>query len=166
MKRDKLPATTHEETPMPASPQDSPVGTAVGSSERSYELPPRGDNPSTERQGTTPGSFALKGRVGTPWTYSSPDTPGMPPPSPRTAWDFLPGGWLRTAGESAQAPDGFSPVTQLESARLGIVTPEMKRVALREPHLTPGQIRAEVAAGRMIVPANKVHLKYKLEPMA
>jgi phosphomethylpyrimidine synthase len=41
----------------------------------------------------------------------------------------------------------------------------MKRVALREPHLTAEQIRAEVAAGRMIVPANKVHLKYKLEPM-
>ena len=38
-------------------------------------------------------------------------------------------------------------------------------MALREPHLTPEQIRAEVAAGRMIIPANKVHLKYKLEPM-
>ncbi len=47
----------------------------------------------------------------------------------------------------------------------GIVSPEMKRVALREPHLSPEQIRAEVAAGRMIIPANKVHLKYKLEPM-
>src|SRR5205085_12076796 len=33
-------------------------------------------------------------------------------------------------------------------------------------HLTAEQIRVEVAAGRMIVPANKVHLKYKLEPMA
>src|SRR5208282_5830332 len=31
--------------------------------------------------------------------------------------------------------------------------------------LTAAQIRTEVAAGRMIVPANKVHLKYKLEPM-
>ena len=41
----------------------------------------------------------------------------------------------------------------------------MKRVALREPHLTAEQIRDEVAAGRMIIPANKVHLKYKLEPM-
>ncbi|MGH7213948.1 MAG: phosphomethylpyrimidine synthase ThiC [Tepidisphaeraceae bacterium] len=56
--------------------------------------------------------------------------------------------------------------TQLEAARDGVVTDEMRRVALREPHLTPEQVRAEVAAGRMIVPANKVHLTYKLEPMA
>jgi phosphomethylpyrimidine synthase len=56
--------------------------------------------------------------------------------------------------------------TQLEEARSGRVSPEMKRVALREPHLSPEQIRGEVAAGRMIVPANKVHLGYKLEPMA
>src|SRR6476620_10132050 len=103
-------------------------------SDRSYVLPQVGDNPSTDRQGTTPGSFALPGRVGTPWTYSSPDTPGMPQPSDKTAWDFLPGGWLRTGDESAQAPDGFRPITQLESARRGVVTPEMKRVALHEPH--------------------------------
>ena len=45
-----------------------------------YALPPLGDNPSTHRQGTSPGSFANKGRVGTPWTFSSPDTPGMPAP--------------------------------------------------------------------------------------
>src|SRR3954453_1584334 len=133
--------------------------------DRSYALPPVGDNPSTDRQGTTPGSFALPGRVGTPYTYSSPDTPGMPGVSDKTAWDFLPSGWARTGEQSARAPEAFGPVTQLESARLGIVTPEMKRVALREPHLTPEQIRAEVAAGRMIIPANKVHLAYKLEPM-
>jgi phosphomethylpyrimidine synthase len=41
----------------------------------------------------------------------------------------------------------------------------MLRVATREPHLTAEQIRAEVAAGRMIIPTNKVHLTYKLEPM-
>src|SRR3954453_17935344 len=134
--------------------------------DRSYALPPVGDNPSTDRQGTTPGSFALPGRVGTPYTYSSPDTPGMPGVSDKTAWDFLPDGWARNGEQSARAPEAFGPVTQLESARVGIVTPEMKRVALREPHLTPEQIRAEVASGRMIVPANKVHLRYKLKPMA
>jgi hypothetical protein len=36
--------------------------------DRSCTLPPVGDNPSTDRQGTTPGSFANRGRVGTPWT--------------------------------------------------------------------------------------------------
>ncbi|MDP9173200.1 MAG: phosphomethylpyrimidine synthase ThiC [Planctomycetota bacterium] len=55
--------------------------------------------------------------------------------------------------------------TQLEAARSRIVTPEMNRVAAREPHLTAEQIRVEVAAGRMIIPANKVHLTHNLEPM-
>ncbi len=117
-----------------------------------WVLPPLGDNPSSEKQGTTPGSFARPGGVGTAWTYSSADTPGMPAPSELTAMDFA----------SARDGDGK---TQLAEARSGIVSAEAKRVALREAHLTPEQIRAEVAAGRMIIPANKVHLKYKLEPM-
>src|SRR6476661_1470313 len=121
--------------------------------DRSYALPPLGDNPSSEQQGTTPGSFAHRGRVGTPWAYSSPDTPGMPGVSDLTALDF-------------SSPRDHEGRTQLEEARTGKVTAEMKRVAHGEAHLTPEQIRAEVAAGRMIIPANKVHLKYKLEPMA
>src|SRR5256714_14340559 len=56
--------------------------------------------------------------------------------------------------------------TQLEEARDNVVSTEMKRVALREPHLTPEQIRVEVASGRMIIPANKVHLEFNLQPMA
>jgi phosphomethylpyrimidine synthase len=88
----------------------------------------------------------------------------MPPPSEKTAWDFMQAGFRRTDGAAA-APAGFSPVTQLEHARLGLVTPEMRRVAEREPHLTADQIRDEVAAGRMIIPANRVHLSYALDPM-
>jgi phosphomethylpyrimidine synthase len=87
----------------------------------------------------------------------------MPELSDRTAWDFLPDGWRRD-GAFAVAPAGFRAVTQLEHARLGVVTPEMKRVAEREPHLTPEQIRDEVAAGRLIIPANRVHLGYALDP--
>jgi phosphomethylpyrimidine synthase len=120
--------------------------------DRSFALPPLGDNPSTERQGTSPGAFAKAGRVGTAYTFSSPDTAGMPGVSDITAMDF------------ARALDREGR-TQLEEARTGVVSGEMKRVALREPHLSPEQIRVEVAAGRMIIPANKVHLKYKLEPM-
>src|SRR5439155_290199 len=56
-------------------------------------------------------------------------------------------------------------MTQLESARKGIVTPEMEFVAKRES-LDPELIRAEVARGRMVIPANTVHLQKKLEPMA
>jgi len=161
-----------------------------------YELPPVGDNPSSSKQGTTPGSFAQRGRIGTPWTFSSPDTPGMPEPSDKTAWDFLPADWeleILPSGEVATTfasspceacaaarvftdstgvtrrvtpPPGFEPITQLESARLGIITPQMRRVAEREPHLTAEQVRDEVAAGRMVIPANINHLKHRLDPMA
>lgn len=217
---------------------------------------------------TTPGSFALKADVGGPRMYSSPDTPGMPAPSDKTAWDFLPEGWsVVDLGEAKAAtgpgydaapaheaeqtwtarfgvgggpaggatafiepaqlmvyvpgcvtadwvgnvesanphvasklkasantdsgcatcmgesrmfvefttglgrrlrvvyPRGFKPLTQLEHARLGIITPQMQRVAQREPHLTPVQVRDEVAAGRMVIPANVNHLAYRLDPM-
>jgi len=134
-------------------------------------------DPSSSHAGTTPGSFArapkiAAGREGA-LTYSSPDTPGMPQPSDKTAWDFMPTDWMLRAGfetnyEHAaawQAPAGFGASTQLEFARLGITTPEMHRVADHEQHLTAEQIRDEVAAGRMVIPANKQHLKYQLEPM-
>jgi phosphomethylpyrimidine synthase len=162
-----------------------------------YTLPPLGQNPSSGSLGTTPGSFAqppqiapgLAGR----WSFASPDTPGMPEPSDKTAWDFLPDGWSTyELGEttdttivpapaadqkstSFQQGDGtwrcvlhparFTPITQLDHARLGIITPQMRRVAEREPHLTAAQVRDEVAAGRMIIPANTVHLGYQLDPM-
>jgi phosphomethylpyrimidine synthase len=118
----------------------------------------------------------------------------MPPASDKTAWDFLPASWTTeelkaTATVSARdtttngkqreivfqqsddswrriyLPSDFTPSTQLEFARLGIVTPEMTRVAERESHLTALQVRDEVAAGRMVIPANKVHLGYQLDPM-
>ena len=135
-------------------------------------------DPASSKQGTTPGSFALAPDIGGPRMFSSPDTPGMPPPSELTAWDFLPDGWVVEIhpdgclghGRGPErvrciAPDGFVPVTQLEHARLGTVTPEMRRVAEREPHLTPEQIRDEIAAGRLIIPANVHHLKHQLDPM-
>ena len=55
--------------------------------------------------------------------------------------------------------------TQLEFARAGVVTEPMRFVATRE-NLDPELIRAEVARGRMVIPANKVHLAKTLEPMA
>src|SRR5262245_43566565 len=126
--------------------------------EPSYTLPLRGaENPSTDREGTSPGSFANRPDIGGPLAFSSPDTPGMPPASEKTAWDFLPPDWRRGSDGFAIAPDGFVPITQLEHARLGIVTDAMRRVAEREPHLTAEQVRDEVAAGRMIIPANRVH---------
>ena len=56
-------------------------------------------------------------------------------------------------------------MTQLESARKGIITDEMHYVAKRED-LVPELIRDEVARGRMVIPANIHHLAKRLEPMA
>ncbi len=153
-------------------------------------------NPGRTPNVTTPGSFANAPDIGGPLMFSSPDTPGMPAHSEKTAWDFMPHDWSveivseRDAHSNGVAsspcmacesrvftdargltrrvtpPPGFSPVTQLEYARLGIITPQMARVAEREPHLTPAQVRDEIAAGRMVIPANINHLNYKLDPMA
>lgn len=194
-----------------------------------FPLPLHGAlNPAVTPSVTTPGSFALAPDVGGPRMFASPDTPGMPAPSTKTAWDFLPDGWSMvdlgtrafepSTGEvfsaNAHVPDassrnfprstaeactncmgdtrdvvefstargnrlrviypkGFRPITQLEFARLGVVTPQMKRVAEREPHfetLFPGRgpeaVRDEIAAGRMVIPANIHHLAHKLDPMA
>jgi phosphomethylpyrimidine synthase len=55
-------------------------------------------------------------------------------------------------------------MTQIEQARAGITTPEIVYVARREG-LDPELVRDEIARGRMVVPANKVHLGKRLEPM-
>ncbi len=133
-----------------------------------HPLPPLGQDPSSAAQGTTPGSFANPPQIGGPLSFSSPDTPGMPAPSEKTAWDFMPPDWRRVedaAGVRWEAPAGFEAITQLEHARLGVITPEMRRVSEREPHLSPEQVRDEVAAGRMVIPANRVHLGLGLDPM-
>jgi phosphomethylpyrimidine synthase len=52
--------------------------------------------------------------------------------------------------------------TQLEAARAGTVTPEMRYCAAREG-VSPETVRAEVAAGRAVIPANRTHPE--LEPM-
>ena len=48
-------------------------------------------------------------------------------------------------------------MTQLEAARTGLITAEMRRVAQREC-VTPEFIRDEVARGRLVIPANERHL--------
>jgi phosphomethylpyrimidine synthase len=48
-------------------------------------------------------------------------------------------------------------MTQYEQARAGTVTPEMQRVADRE-RVAGEAIRTEVAAGRLVIPANRLHL--------
>ena len=55
-------------------------------------------------------------------------------------------------------------MTQIEVARQGEVSDEMRFVGERED-LDPSVIKDEVARGRMVIPANKVHLQKRLEPM-
>ena len=47
--------------------------------------------------------------------------------------------------------------TQYEYARAGVITPQMVRIAQRE-NQTAEFIRAEVARGRLVIPANVRHL--------
>jgi phosphomethylpyrimidine synthase len=62
----------------------------------------------------------------------------------------------------ARTSRGDATPTQLHYARRGVVTEEMRFAALRE-NVDPELVRAEVAAGRAIIPANVRHLE--LEPM-
>jgi phosphomethylpyrimidine synthase len=66
------------------------------------------------------------------------------------------------AARARAALKGRGAVTQLHYARRGIVTPEMAFAAAREG-FDPEFVRAEVARGRAIVPANVNHPE--LEPM-
>ncbi|MCG5531373.1 phosphomethylpyrimidine synthase ThiC [Halorhodospira halochloris] len=61
------------------------------------------------------------------------------------------------------AQRGPSAMTQMGYARAGTITPEMEYVALREG-LEPDFVRAEIAAGRAVLPANPNHPE--TEPMA
>jgi phosphomethylpyrimidine synthase len=54
--------------------------------------------------------------------------------------------------------------TQLQSARAGKITDEVKFVA-KEEGVAAEVIRDEIAAGRLVVPANKLHLKTNLKPI-
>ncbi|MBI1845054.1 MAG: phosphomethylpyrimidine synthase ThiC, partial [Actinobacteria bacterium] len=54
--------------------------------------------------------------------------------------------------------------TQRTEAIAGAITPEMRRVAEREG-LTPELVREEVGRGRLVIPANVVHLGQTLDPM-
>ncbi|NET00414.1 MAG: phosphomethylpyrimidine synthase ThiC [Sphaerospermopsis sp. SIO1G1] len=68
---------------------------------------------------------------------------------------------MRTKWVAKRRGDGN--VTQMHYARQGVITEEMHHVAKVE-NLSPELIRAEVARGRMVIPANINHTN--LEPMA
>ncbi len=48
--------------------------------------------------------------------------------------------------------------TQYEQARAGAISPQMRQVAQRE-RIAPELVRDEIAAGRLVIPANRLHLE-------
>jgi len=54
--------------------------------------------------------------------------------------------------------------TQLQTARTGTISDEVRFVAQAE-NVDAELVRAELAAGRLIIPANKLHLKTNLKPI-
>jgi phosphomethylpyrimidine synthase len=98
---------------------------------------------------------------------------GVPPI--RAAWirerDVFETPRSRTPDPAVEMPEGLrrptlkggsGPITQMEWARRGEITPEMEFVAIREG-MDPGFVRSEVARGRAIIPANINHPE--LEPV-
>src|ERR1700759_2570104 len=67
---------------------------------------------------------------------------------------------MRTMWVSKRSDDTCK--TQLHYARKGLVTEEMAYIATRE-QVAPDLVRAEVARGRLVIPANVDHTN--LEPM-
>jgi phosphomethylpyrimidine synthase len=88
-------------------------------------------------------------------TESTPQTDAQPRVKPREEW-------IARRREQA-ARTGDNNVSQMHYARKGLITEEMLYVAEREK-IKPELVRDEVAAGRMIIPANIKHPE--LEPMA
>ena len=55
-------------------------------------------------------------------------------------------------------------MTQYQKALAGEITPEMEIVAKKE-RLSADLIRDEVAKGRLVIPANRIHLEKGLSPV-
>ncbi len=96
----------------------APVGASEsGDASFPFPLPPLGGNPASGSVGTTPASFAAPARIAPGirgrYTFSSPDTPGMPTPSTKTAWDFMPADWVNCG---LVAKTNYEPAAAWQSA--------------------------------------------------
>jgi phosphomethylpyrimidine synthase len=135
--------------------------------------PPVGEGGVRGREGKSLAAIPARAQASARAGHLTPPTPG---PSPR-------------GGRARAAASGDHPITQLEWARLGVITKEMIYIAERENlgrktmlesaqaahddgesfgasvplFITPEFVRSEVARGRAIIPANINHAE--LEPM-
>ncbi len=85
------------------------------------------------------------------------DTTGPEGQDPHRGLPPRRGAWI-----AARERRGDRNVSQMHYARRGVVTEEMRFVALRE-NVDPEFVRSEVARGRAIIPANRKHPE--IEPM-
>ena len=85
------------------------------------------------------------------------DTTGPQGHAPKTGLPKLRQPWI-----DARMRRGDRNVSQMHYARRGVVTEEMRFVAIRE-NVDPEFVRSEIARGRAIIPANRCHPE--LEPM-
>ena len=85
------------------------------------------------------------------------DTTGPQGHDPRQGLPRLRAPWI-----DARVSNGDRNFSQMHYARKGIVTEEMRFVAIRE-NVSPEFVRDEVASGRAIIPANRCHPE--IEPM-
>jgi phosphomethylpyrimidine synthase len=60
------------------------------------------------------------------------------------------------------SPDNMA--TQLQASKTGMITDEVKSIAQAE-NLSAELVRDEIAAGRLVIPANRLHLKTNLKPI-
>ena len=88
-------------------------------------------------------------------------TTANPPTSTEISHHPLRSQWIANRRDAASKA-GDENFSQMHYARHGIVTEEMAYIAVRE-NISPELVRDEVAAGRMIIPANVHHPE--LEPM-
>jgi phosphomethylpyrimidine synthase len=65
---------------------------------------------------------------------------------------------------SAPQNSGRNDLTQIKSARDGVITKQMKFIAESE-NVSAKTICSEIASGRLVIPANKIHLKNNLKPI-
>jgi len=85
------------------------------------------------------------------------DTQGPEVADPRQGLPPIRNAWYNQGDDAPKEWD-----TQMGHARKGVITPEMRFIAIRE-NVAAEFVRSEVAAGRAVIPANRCHPE--LEPM-
>src|SRR5262249_49585909 len=132
--------------PLPQGSADDPVANLPA-----IEGFPASEQVFVERDGLSVPMRRIHPRGGEP-PFDVYDTSGPPGADPRAGLPRLRAPWIEA--RLRDGDDGNR--SQMHYARRGIITPEMRFVAIRE-RVAPEFVRGELAAGRAILPANIHH---------